>query len=222
MAKRYFWLKLKEDFFEDPRIALLMREKRGKEMIFFYIFLLVKSIGGEGCLTFNEARGYTDTELAHLAGFSGAMVANSLKCLTECGFLHRDENNKIFLSCFSGMVGSETDKAKMMRRFRENGNNVTKVLPECYLEKEIDKEIEIESEIEKEGKGEVVLGKGQDLTDYRVELSLEQKRSLIAQMGAERLANYLEKMDEFTDAKHRKFKDPYQTILKWYQEDENI
>ena len=38
-------------------------------------------------------------------------------------------------------------------------------------------------------------------------------------MGYDRLAGYLEKMDAFTESKGRAFKDPYQTILKWYRED---
>lgn len=219
MAKRYFWLKLKEDFFSTPLIRAVERGEQGGAVVLFYLKLLTLGIRGEGRLRISDTIPYDPEGLADDTRTDPAIVQMALERLQKIDLLTLMEDGTYFLPELAEMVGSETDKAKIMRKFRENGNNVTNVLPKRYPEKEIDKDKEIESEIEKERKGAVVVGEGRDGTDLRVELSLEQRRMLVEQMGYDRLAGYLEKMDAFTESKGRAFKDPYQTILKWYQED---
>ena len=49
-SKRYFWLKLKEDFFNDEAIDWLEEQKNGKEYVLFYLKLYLKSLQNEGVL----------------------------------------------------------------------------------------------------------------------------------------------------------------------------
>ena len=37
ISKRYYWLKLKEDFFEDDTIAWIEEQERGKDYVLFYL-----------------------------------------------------------------------------------------------------------------------------------------------------------------------------------------
>lgn len=45
--KRYYWLKLKEDFFEDETIEFIESQKNGVKYVNFYLKLLLKSLKNE-------------------------------------------------------------------------------------------------------------------------------------------------------------------------------
>ena len=48
--KRYYWLKLKEDFFQDEAIEWLEEQENGKEYCLFYLKLCLKSLKDDGKL----------------------------------------------------------------------------------------------------------------------------------------------------------------------------
>lgn len=45
---RYYWLRLKEDFFEDDRVRIIESSPDGEKILLFYLKLMLKSIKGEG------------------------------------------------------------------------------------------------------------------------------------------------------------------------------
>jgi len=49
-AKRYYWIKLKEDFFQDDAISWIEEQKDGKECCLFYLKLCLKSLRNQGVL----------------------------------------------------------------------------------------------------------------------------------------------------------------------------
>lgn len=211
MSKRYYWLKLKENFFKETKVALLFREPRGKEILLVYIYLLLESIKEDGILRYNEERGYTELELSRLSGFSLPLMKTALKSLIECGFVSREEDGTLVMNEFQGMVGSECSSAKRVREMRNNqalhcNKNVTQ-------SKSIEIDKEIESEIEKD------ILSGGAATYQQVDLTDEQMEILKQTMGEGRTIMYIEKLNQFILRNKAKVKDPCQTILKWYRED---
>ena len=220
VSKRYYWLKLKEDFFEDERITLIFKEARGKEILLVYIRLLLKSIRKEGILRYADARAYTDLELARLTGFSLPLTRLALKTLTECGLVTRDENGTLLMNDFQEMVGSEGESASKMRKSRKNkeslcDHNVTE-------SKSIEQDIQIEKyrDLKKETEAFNVPRSVNDLT--RCELTAEQQQNLISLMGIAKLRNYIEKIEQFNATHSYSVKEPYTRILQWYQADQII
>ena len=51
--KRYYWLKLKEDFFEEDAVEWLEDQENGKEYCLFYLKLCLKFIRTDGVLIRN-------------------------------------------------------------------------------------------------------------------------------------------------------------------------
>lgn len=51
--KKYYWLKLKEDFFEEDTLAWLEEQTNGKEYCLFYLKLCLKSLKTNGILIRN-------------------------------------------------------------------------------------------------------------------------------------------------------------------------
>ena len=52
--EKFYWLKLKRDFFKRHDMKIIEAMPNGKDYIIFYLKLLCESIDHEGCLRFNE------------------------------------------------------------------------------------------------------------------------------------------------------------------------
>lgn len=140
MAKKYYWLRLKEDFFDDDAIGWIEEQPKGKEYALFYLKLCLKSLKTDGILIRTVGTmlvPYDMKKLSEITKTDFDTVVVAMELLKNIGLVEVLENGEIFLPRLSEMVGSETDKALLMRKKREqvklsNGNIVTEVLPDCY------------------------------------------------------------------------------------------
>lgn len=164
--KKFYWLKIKEDWFEDDTIDWIEEQPNGEKYSLFYIKLCLKSLRSNGVLirvVGDVLVPYDAPKLAKMTKTDVDTVVVAMELFKKIGLIQILENGEIYLTQLNEMVGSETDKAILMRKKRAleklNGNNVTELLPNSYLEidKEKDKEIididiEEEKEVEKKKK----------------------------------------------------------------------
>lgn len=162
--KKYYWLKLKADFFDDDTIQFIEEQEKGVYYVNFYLKLCLKSIGTNGKLmrlVGTTLLPYDIKSLAKLTRTDVDTVAVAMQLFERIGLVERLETGEIYMSQINEMIGSETNKAELMRRKRaeekkrqqaisSGGNNVTQMLPERYPEIEKEKEIEIDIDIERE------------------------------------------------------------------------
>ena len=156
-TKRFYWLKLQEDFFEDDTIDFIESQENGEKYCLFYLKLCLKALKSEGKLiryVGNMLIPYDEKGLAKLTRTDVDTVRCALSLFDKIGLVSRLDTGEIFINQLNEMVGTETDKAKLMRQKRAKekliSNNVTQMLPECYTEKDIEKEKEQEKELEEE------------------------------------------------------------------------
>lgn len=149
--KRFYWLKLQEDFFEDETIRYIEEQENGIKYSNFYLKLCLKSLRTDGKLIRLVGEmliPYDVRSLSSLTGVDPDTVRCAMDLFQKIGCVKVLDSGELFISQLSELVGSETDKAKIMRaaRAREKaiGNIVTAALPERYPEKE--KELELEKE----------------------------------------------------------------------------
>lgn len=161
-SKKYYWLKLKEDFFEEDTIAWLEEQDNGVYYSNFYLKLCLKSLKTGGILIRSVGEiliPYDISKLAEITRVNKDTAIVAMELFKKIGLVQILENGEIYLSQLNNMVGAETKAAERMRKSRANKqldkaspsdkcNNVTPKLQKCSPEKEIEKEIEIE--IEKE------------------------------------------------------------------------
>ena len=157
MAKKYYWLKLKNDFFDDDTIQFIEEQENGVAYVNFYLKLCLKSLKTDGTLirlVGETLIPYDVKSLAKLTNTNIDVVRVAMDLFEKIGLIKILDGGEIYLTQLKEMIGSETEKAQLMRnkRARDNqiGNNVTKALPNCYTEIEIEKEIEKELDKEKE------------------------------------------------------------------------
>lgn len=127
--KRYYWLKLKEDFFQDEIIEWLEEQENGKDYVLFYLKLCLKSLKNNGVLIRQVGDmfiPYDIRKLAEITKTSVDTVAVALKVLTETGLIEVQENGELYLTQLRSMVGSESASlaAVKKRAYREKVKNL--------------------------------------------------------------------------------------------------
>lgn len=161
-AKKYYWLKLKNDFFTNKKIKKLRKIAGGDTYTIIYLKMQLLSITNEGKLYFENIEDSFAEELALDLDEDVENVKITLMFLIKNGLLVEINQEEFLLPETLECIGSETSKAELMRKKREreknlklNGNNVTELLPsvtKSYTEKEIDKDKELDIDKSKEKK----------------------------------------------------------------------
>ena len=163
-TKKYFWLKLKDDFFDEKYIKALRRLPQGDSLVIVYLKMQLKSLKTEGIIKYEQILPDAISELAMLLDEDENVVRLAIGALIKFGIVERWENETFYMVAMQQLIGSETAGAARVRKHRalKNGGD-KKALPpseegkalqcnapvtECNTEIEIEKEIEIETDIE--------------------------------------------------------------------------
>lgn len=150
-AKRYFWLRLHDDFFTSARIKKLRKMAGGDTFVIIYLKMQLKAMKNEGILRWTGLEDNFADELALDLDEEPDNVKLTLAYLLSCGLAETDDQINFFLPYSVANTGSETAAAERMRKMRER-NNVAPMLQDRYVEKETEKKIEKEIDIEKNKK----------------------------------------------------------------------
>lgn len=118
MAKKYYWLKLKQDFFKQHNIRIIEEMENGKDYILFYLKLLVESISHQGHLRFSDTIPYNDKMLATITNTNVDIVRNAIKVFNELNLMEILDDGTIYMTETQKMIGNETDWASKKREYR--------------------------------------------------------------------------------------------------------
>lgn len=167
--KRYYWIKLKTDFFDLETIDWLKSQDNGCEYIVLYqqLCLMTANKDGEMAMQIGEMLvPYDAKKIARDTKTDIDTVIVALKLFSQIGLIYKQENGIFRIPAVTEMVGSECDSAQRVRKHREkqkslqSNSNVTEtMLPSNesalpsneeleFRVKSLDKEIEIEREID--------------------------------------------------------------------------
>ena len=154
MAKRYYWLKLKEDFFEQRVIKKLRKIAGGDTYTIIYLKLQLLAMKNDGKLVFENVEEDFASEMALELDEDIENVRVTLMYLEKNNLIETISDEEYFLPEVLSVTGSETASAIRVREHREkkkalqcNNNVITKkqdvieVKQECSVEKEKEKEI---------------------------------------------------------------------------------
>ena len=221
-SKKYFWLRLKRDFFKRHDIQIIEAMENGKDYILFYLKLLCESVDHEGNLRFSEQIPYNDKMLATITNTNVDIVRSAINIFCELGMMDILDDGTYFMGEVQKMIGYETKWAEKKRRQRQKGDNVPQLSSTCphdvrqEIEKELD--IEIEKEIEIEKKRETPAPKEQKHThgEYNhVKLKDSEVEKLIKDYGVNMTEDCIRFLDEYIEMKGYKAKNHYLCIKKW-------
>ena len=231
--KKFYWLKLKRDFFKRHDIRIIEAMPNGKDYILFYLKLLLESIDHEGQLRFSDTIPYNEQMLSVITNTNIDVVRSAMDIFKELNMIDIFDDQTIYMAEVNKLIGSETTSAERVRKHRQSQKllqcnaDVTKCNTE--LEKEKEKEyrervVEVESDVVNNISDDTsqiqclggTLGKGV------VFLTEEQEEALLDKLGLEGFNRYVEKLADFIINKDANVTNHYKTILKWYEEDTKV
>ena len=128
-SKKYYWLKLKEDFFSQPRIKQLRRIAGGDTYTLIYQKIMLLSIKNQGIVKFQGIEPTLEQELSLILDENVDNVEMVLSFMRSAKLMEQVDDNEYLIPDVIHLIGSNTDAAERMKRMRER-NNVTAMLPD--------------------------------------------------------------------------------------------
>ena len=227
MAKRYYWLKLKADWFSDKRIKKLRSIAGGDTHTIIYLKMMLLSLKDEGKLYFEGVEDNFASEIALALDEDAENVKLTLAFLQRHGLIEIGDDDEYQLTEVPTNIGSETASAMRVREHRERKkesrllqcntsetgcNNLKQI---CSVERE--KEIERDKELEKEGEGETPAPAAYGRFN-NVFLSDAELDSLKSELP-DKWEYYIDRLSVHIASSGKQYRNHAATIYKWAQED---
>lgn len=117
--KRYYYLKLKDNFFDSEEIKILESKPEGIYYSNLLIKLYLKSLKFNGALKFNESIAYDENMIATITNLNIDLVKKGLKVLTALKLIERLEDGTIYLTNIQSFIGKSSSEGDRKRQYRE-------------------------------------------------------------------------------------------------------
>ena len=157
--KKYYYLKLKENFFDSDELIMLESQPDGHLYSNILLKLYLRSLKNDGKLMFNDRIPYNAEILAKVTRHNVAVVEKALFLFEELGLIEKLDNGAIYMLDIQNFIGKSSNEADRIRDYRSRINkekqnlldgstNVVqmydKSTPKIELEKELDLDIELD------------------------------------------------------------------------------
>lgn len=146
--KKYYWIKLKTNFFDLPTIDWIMSQNNGCEYIVLYQMLCLKTANTDGKLVSQIGEMLIPYDIEKIVRdtkyFSTDTVRVALDLFKNLGLIYVSDDNTMTISNYDEMVGCETSSAKRVREWREKqkalqcNKNVTDNVTQEYRDKRLE------------------------------------------------------------------------------------
>ncbi len=190
---KYFWLKLRHDFFNRHDSKIIESQENGEKYLLFYLKLMAQSVKHEGRLRFSEMIPYDLEMLATITNTDIDVVRSAMKLLSELQLVQVLDDDTVYLQEVQNMIGSETDWAAKKRAQREK---------DIVLKVSGHSPIELETELETDKK--------KSTTRYD---------NLCKKYGKAAVDDMLETVDNYCASKGKRYKDKVATAANWLKRD---
>ena len=173
--KKYYYMRLKENFFDSDEMIILENMDNGDGIIYSNILLklYLRSLKYEGRLMFNERIPFNPQMLSTIVRHPVGVVEKALKAFVDLGLVEVMDNGAIYMLDIQNFIGKTTTEADRIKAYRSKINkekclvsNDTQKLVQMYDKSTPESESEIESEIESKSDDDVGKNSLQSLSDF--------------------------------------------------------
>lgn len=121
--KRFYWIKLRTDFFSRAEIDFLLSQTNGFQYIVLYLLLCLNTANTDGELKIQMNELIVPYDIDKIVRdtkyFDFDTVAVALDLYKKLGLVYVADDNILRIANFNELVGSETSSAKRVREYRE-------------------------------------------------------------------------------------------------------
>ena len=222
--RKYYYLKLKESYFDDDAIVLLESMPDGILYSNILLKLYLKSLKNGGKLQLDENIPYTAQMIATLTRQQVGTVERALGIFQQLGLVEQLHGGLLYMTDIELMIGQSSTEAERKRAARlankalppprTNGGHLSDIRPpEIEIKKEIDIEIEKERELKPGRAASAAYGRYKNVILTDTELS-ELKAEL-----PDKWEYYIDRLSGYIASTGRKYKNHAATIRRWAADD---
>lgn len=155
--KKYYYLKLKENFFDSPEIKVLEAMQNGYKYSNLLLKLYLKSLRFEGMVRLNEYIPYSIDMISAITGIDSDTVRVAFDIFKKLKLIEILDDGTIFMLEIQNFIGQSSTEADRIRNYRKKIDDTKKVVQgkctnvqqlndKSTPEKEIEKEIELQQD----------------------------------------------------------------------------
>ena len=235
-TQNYFYLRLKENFFDSDSMILLESMEDGYVYANILLKIYLRSLKNGGRLMLNDTIPYNPEMLASVTRHSVGDIKEALRIFKNLNLIEVLDTGAIYITDIQSFIGKSTTEADRKRKYREiielekkvplmlNGTNVQtnvgeisdktppyKSIVELDINTDVDKENNMplpKKTKHKYGQYENVLLTDEDLEKLKIEFSDWSER--------------IERLSEYMASKGKTYKDHLATIRSWSRREQKI
>ena len=223
--RKYYYLKLKESYFDDDAIVLLESMQDGMLYSNILLKLYLKSLKYGGTLQLDENIPYTAQMIATITRQQVGTVERALQIFMKLGLVEPLDNGALYMSNIELFIGQSSTEGERKRRARMKISEQKRLSgqvseakadicpPEIEIKKEIDIEIEKERELKPGRAAPAAYGRYKNVILTDTELS-ELKAEL-----PDKWEYYIDRLSGYIASTGRKYKNHAATIRRWAVDD---
>ncbi|MDP2850297.1 MAG: phage replisome organizer N-terminal domain-containing protein [Sulfuricurvum sp.] len=130
-SKKYYWLKLKDDFFRDPKIKKLRKIAGGDTYTIILQKIMLLSISEGGVIKFQGLEKSLQEELALILDEDVSNIEIALSFMNSTGLIEPLSDKEFLLPSVPTLIGKEGDSAERMRKLREKNKAPNQLPSHC-------------------------------------------------------------------------------------------
>ena len=118
--KKYYYLKLKEDFFDSEEMKVLESMKNGIEYQNVYLKMCLLSLKSDGALLFKNMLPYSLEMLSSVLRINIDTVKSAIETFQKIGLITITDTETIYMTDIQTLVGQSSTEAERIKRYRQN------------------------------------------------------------------------------------------------------
>lgn len=227
--KKYYYLKLKDNFFDSPEIKVLEAMPNGYKYSNLLLKLYLKSLRFEGALRLNEYIPYNTEMIAAVVGMDIDTVKVAFDIFKQLKLVEILEDGTIYMLDIQNFIGLSSTEADRKREYRSRieAEKNKNLLSDGQMSRQTsgqmsDKtppEIEKEKDIKKEKEIEYIDLTFIDSVIDTVRLTQKQYDNLVEDYGVNEVHKKIKSLDYYITEKNKTYKDHNKTIRNWFNKE---
>lgn len=224
--RKYYYLKLKESYFDEDAIVLLESMQDGVLYSNILLKLYLKSLKNGGKLQLDENIPYTAQMIATITRQQVGTVERALQIFMKLGLVEPLQNGALYMSNIELLIGQSSTEGERKRRARRALQEQA-ALPEAVADKcpperelEIEKEIDIELEIKREGEIKPGQTTRAPFGRYKNVFLSEKELAELQTELPDKWEYYIDRLSGYIASSGKKYKNHAATIRRWAADDE--
>lgn len=160
--KKYYYLKLKENFFESEEVRIMEAMPNGMYYSNLLLKLYLKSLKREGELKFNDFIPYSTDMIATITNINIDIVRSGIQVLQQMKLIEILDDGSMYMMNIQNFIGQSSTEADRVRAYRSEidkkkkclsnkaSTNFVQMYDKCTPETETELELETELEIQQQ------------------------------------------------------------------------